>query len=353
MSIRYRLLLALGIAVCALAAQARNEHGPYLLAVAKLEHALVVVDPHTLKVVARVPVGPDPHEAVASGDGSVAYVSNYGTGVYHTLARVDLRSLKVLKPIDLGPLGGPHGLAFVDGEVWFTAEGAKAVGRLNPAGGAVDWILGLGQNRTHMLNVRPDGGEVIAANVESGTMSIARRTAVKDDSLANLPPQALARLKKMGMPKPPEFAWVVTNVQVGRRPEGFDVSPDGKEAWVANVADGTLSIIDLGTDSVVATLPANAKAPDRLRFTPDGKRVLVSSLGGPNMVVMDVASRKVVKLVPVCSASGGVLVQPDGKRAFVACSPDDNIAVVDLESLDVVGRILDIGEPDGLAWAGP
>ena len=39
---------------------------------------------------ARVPVGDDPHEVVASSDGHTAYVSNYGFGAFHTLAVVDL-----------------------------------------------------------------------------------------------------------------------------------------------------------------------------------------------------------------------------------------------------------------------
>jgi DNA-binding beta-propeller fold protein YncE len=34
--------------------------------------ALHVVDPATLRVIARAPVGPDPHEVIASSDGKTA-----------------------------------------------------------------------------------------------------------------------------------------------------------------------------------------------------------------------------------------------------------------------------------------
>ena len=37
------------------------------------------------------------------------------------------------------------------GKVWFTAEGAKAVATYDPASAKIDWIMGTGQNRTHML----------------------------------------------------------------------------------------------------------------------------------------------------------------------------------------------------------
>jgi len=49
-----------------------------LLALAKSDHTVAIVDPATLQVLARLPAGPDPHEIIASDDGKVAYISNYG-----------------------------------------------------------------------------------------------------------------------------------------------------------------------------------------------------------------------------------------------------------------------------------
>src|SRR5579864_9426466 len=103
-----------------------------LLALSKRDHTLSIVDAGTLKVLAKVPVGNDPHEVVASTDGRTAYVSNYGFGTYNTLAVIDLVEQKPLPQIDLGPLRGPHGLAFAGGKVWFTAEVAKAIGSYDP-----------------------------------------------------------------------------------------------------------------------------------------------------------------------------------------------------------------------------
>ena len=99
-----------------------------LLVLSKQGHTLNIVDPATLKIVARAPVGEDPHEVIASADGSTAYVSNYGGGTLHSLAAIDLVSRKALESIDLGALRGPHGLTFVGGKVWFTVEGSKAIG---------------------------------------------------------------------------------------------------------------------------------------------------------------------------------------------------------------------------------
>src|SRR5450755_2431000 len=110
-----------------------------LLALSKADHILAIVDPVTLKVIARVPVGSDPHEVIASADGKTAYVTNYGGGSFHELNVIDLVAQKPLSNIDTRPLIGPHGLTFADGKVWFTAEGSKSVGRYDPLSRQMEW----------------------------------------------------------------------------------------------------------------------------------------------------------------------------------------------------------------------
>jgi YVTN family beta-propeller protein len=326
--------------------------GP-LLVLSKRDHTLSIVDVSSLQVVAKAPVGDDPHEVIASDDGTVAYVSNYGFGAYNTLAVVDLITQKAGSPIDLGPLHGPHGLAFAGGKTWFTAEAAKAIGRYDPSTHKVDWILGTGQNRTHMIYVSADGQHIVTTNVNSGTVSV-----IEQEPVHMGPPPPGVRPPSGGagvtIPGPTNGRilrtdWNETVIRVGNGSEGFDVSPDGKEIWVANAQDGTISIIDFHEKKVMETVAANVPGANRLKFTPDGRRVLVSS--GPELVVLDASSRKVVKRIAVGHGSAGILVQPDGARAFVACGPDNYVAVVDLQSLEVTGHIEAGGEPDGMAWA--
>ena len=138
-------------------------------------------------------------------------------------------------------------------------------------------------------------------------------------------------------------------VKVGGGSEGFDVSPDRRQAWVANAWDGTISVIDIDAKKVTETIAANARGANRLKFTPDGGMVLVSA--GPELVIFDVATKKEKKRIPIGHGSGGVLVQPDGARAYVACSADDYVVVLDLKTLEIAGHIKAGGNPDGLAWA--
>lgn len=309
-----------------------------LLALSKADHTLAIVDPVALKVIARVPVGSDPHEVIASADGKTAYVSIYGGGSLHEINVIDLVGQKALPTLDTRPLYGPHGLDFSGGKVWFSAEGSKSVGRYDPGTGIFDWSMGTGQDRTHMVYVTADQKRVYTTNVSSGTVSILADTLIQPGGFA--PPGA----------KPHE-EWTQTIIPVSRGSEGFDVSPDGKELWTAASDDGTISVIDLPSRKLVAKIDAKALGANRLKFTPDGKRVMISSLRNGNLLVYDAASHKELKKVNIGHGAAGILMDPDGSRAFVGCTADNYVAVIDLRTLEVSSHIDVGGGPDGLAWA--
>jgi len=331
-----------------------------LLVLSKQDHSLAIVDPADLHVVARIPVGDDPHEVVASADGKTAYVSNYGFGAFHTLCVVDLIGQRRVRFIDLGALRGPHGLQFALGKVFFTAEAAKAIGSYDPATATVDWIMGTGQDRTHMLYVFPDGKRIATTNVNSATVTLMEQVTARPmgPPPGMMPPGSGASGQRQGPPPgsqmgppppPPGPNWELTVIPVGRGSEGFEISPDFKEAWVANAQDGTISMIDLASKKVTATLDISAHGANRLKFTPDGKLALISA--GPEVVVVDAAAHQVVKRLRTGGNEGGIEMQPDGARAYVATGGANYVAVIDLKTLEIVGKIDAGGGPDGLAWA--
>jgi YVTN family beta-propeller protein len=334
--------LLAGFVITSTGCVAQSTPAKSLLALSKGDHIMAIIDPVTLKVIAKVPVGPDPHEVIASSDGKTAYVSNAYSSPFQEIDMIDLIAQKALPKIDIKPLLNPHGLMFANGKLWFSAEGSKCVGRVDPASAQVDWCLGTGQDRTHMIYVTPDAKNIYTTNVNAGTVSIIVDT--------TLPPP----VGPNGQPFPgaqPRREWVQTVVPVSKGSEGFDVSPDGRELWTASAQDGTISIIDIPARSLSAKLDAKALGANRLKFTPDGKRVLVSSLRNGDLIFYDVASRKELKRVNIGHGAAGILVDTDGSRAFIGCTADNYVAVVDLKTLEVTGHIDIGGGPDGLAWA--
>ncbi|HEY6181342.1 MAG TPA: cytochrome D1 domain-containing protein, partial [Terriglobales bacterium] len=145
--------------------------------------------------------------------------------------------------------------------------------------------------------------------------------------------------------------WSATNIAVGKGPEGGDSSPDGREFWAANSADGSVSVIDVGTKKVVQTLDVRTNRSNRLKFTPDGKLVLISDLGNNGLLVIDAASRKEVKRLNLGRQPEGILIVPDGSRAYVAVAGENAVAMLDLKTLEVTARISTGKGPDGLGWA--
>jgi YVTN family beta-propeller protein len=296
---------------------------------------LAIIDPVTLKVLARIPAAGDPHEVIASSDGTRAYVSSYGGpgSDLHTITVIDLLSRKVLRPIDVDPLHSTHGLDFAGGELYFTAETNRVVARYNPATRRVDWIMGTGEFRSHMIMVGNDSNHIFVSNPGSGTISIIQQAA----------------LPAGGSTAPPRTQWAVTTVPAGRGSEGFDVSPDGRELWTANAGDDSVTVIDVATAKANETFSIPLQDANRLKFTPGGKYVLVSGLG--NLIILDARSHRVVKRLDLGAGAAGILMDPDGHRAFVAVSGGNEVAVVDLRDFRVTGLIKGLEAPDGMAWA--
>jgi YVTN family beta-propeller protein len=325
-AIHFILALAFLFLVTLTPAQSQTP-SPALLVLDKEDNMLSIIDPATLKTVARILTGEGPHEIAVSDDGKLAFIANYGARTPgNTLSVMDLLAQKELRRVDLGALRRPHGITFADGKVWFTAEENQAVARYSPETNKVDEVLPVGQKRTHMLVFSKERSQLFTSNIESDSITLFHRRSGPS-------------------------GWSATNIPVGKGPEGADLSPDGREFWAANSGDGTVSIIDLAAKKVAQSLDIHTKRSNRLKFTPDGKLILVSDLSGNELIILDAASRKEVKRLNVGRQPEGILIPPDGSRAYVAVAGDKTVAVLDLRTLEVTARISTDNGPDGMAWA--
>jgi YVTN family beta-propeller protein len=273
-----------------------------------------------------VKTGDGPHELAVSADGKTAFASNYWDRVPGTsLSVIDLAARRERR-VELLPLKAPHGLFVSEGKVYFTAEANRAIGSYDPVSGKIERVVTTGQGGAHMVVVSADGTTLFASNVGDDSVTIAERSVDKP-----------AR-------------WRTTTVRTGRGPEGFDLSPDGRELWVAHSGDGGISVVDTAARKVAAKFDIGTKRSNRLKFTPDGRHVLVSDLDAGDLVVVDAHAHAVTKRLRLGAEPEGVLIVPDGSRAYVAVSGEDRLAVVDLASFEVTGTVATGRSPDGMAW---
>lgn len=301
---------------------------PVLVTLNKADNTIAIIDPADMKLVAKVATGDGPHEVVLSADGKIAYVANYGAQQPgSTISVVDVATAKELRRVDLAPLMRPHGLQMIGGKVYFTAETNRVIARYDPATNKVDWLMGTGQNGSHMVVGSADQKRFYTANIGSDS--------VTSFEFEGTPP---ARSK-------------VTHVPIGKQPEAIDLSPDGKEIWAGlNVGDA-IDVVDTATNKFKGKISIGGRAY-RVRFTPDGKFVVNTMFATKEILVIDAATRKETKRIKLESAPMGIAFSADGRIAFVSVVDPDAVLKIDLQTGQVLGRVETGKGPDGIAVAG-
>jgi YVTN family beta-propeller protein len=99
-------------------------------------------------------------------------------------------------------------------------------------------------------------------------------------------------------------------------------------AYVPNEGSGTLSVIDIATDMVVAEIAAGKK-PRGTVITKDGQRAFISDQPNNRLVIVDLVKRQASGEVPLGESPEGVGLSPDGRLAAVAIEESNDVAFVD------------------------
>ena len=306
-----------------------------LVALNKADSTLAIIDAATMKLTGKVAVGDSPHEVVLSTDGKTAFVANYGAQTPgSSISMIDTATAKEIRRVDVSPLMRPHGLQFLGSKLYFTSETNRLIARYDPTANKIDWMMGTGQNGSHMVAVSADQKKFYTANIGS-------------DSITSLEFQNV-----------PPAGSKITHIPVGKQPEAIDLSPDGKEVWTGLNVDGMVEIVDTASYKSVAKINIGGR-PYRVKFSPDGKFVYCSMIATKEILVIDAATRKEVKRMKIDNVPLGIVFSADGKTAFVTTVKDDANAAgsdavlkIDLEKMTVVGSVDSGKAPDGIAFAG-
>jgi YVTN family beta-propeller protein len=131
---------------------------------------------------------------------------------------------------------------------------------------------------------------------------------------------------------------VVATVKVGLNSDGVAVTPDGKQAYVANQNTNNVSVIDTSSNSVVATVPVGSN-PTWVAVAPDGKHAYITVELRQRVSVIETATNTVVATVPVGFFPLNIAVTPDGKHAYVGGFGPNSVSVIDTASNTVVATI--------------
>lgn len=319
---RFALFAVLAFTSGTLAAQLPNG---VLIAGNKRANTVTIADLASGRTLAELPTPAGPHESATSSDGRWGVITGYGTQQPgNTLLILDLGARQIARMIDLGSYRRPHGIAFLPGDslIAVTVEANQAVLVVHRERGVVRAIA-TGEQTTHQMSVRADGAVAYTANIRSGSIS--------EITFATGTARSLA---------------------VAPEVEGIGVTPDGREVWVGSNTAGTISIVDVASWTVVATLDQGER-PYRVTISPDGRLAAAALTNQSRIRLIDVASRKEVALMaaPDNAQPVGMTWSRDGTRLYVACQGINAIAEFDIGARRLV-RTIAVGDgPDGVAIA--
>jgi YVTN family beta-propeller protein len=137
---------------------------------------------------------------------------------------------------------------------------------------------------------------------------------------------------------------VVATLPTGTGPHEIAVSPSGKTALVANYGarepGSSLTVLDVPGAKVVKTIDLGEyRRPHGVVFL-DERRALVTSEASKSLLEVNVEAGKVVRAIPTgAEVSHMVAATPDGSRAFVANIGSGSITAVDLKAGKSLGDV--------------
>jgi YVTN family beta-propeller protein len=115
-------------------------------------------------------------------------------------------------------------------------------------------------------------------------------------------------------------------ITVGVMPQSVAVDPTGTRAYVVNSADGTITVIDTATSTVVSTIQVSvdndSAFPEQILFNATGTRAYIKTggvlTGHGQLAVMDPATQAFVARIQLPSTTNGAAIDPEGTFVYVA-----------------------------------
>jgi len=139
---------------------------------------------------------------------------------------------------------------------------------------------------------------------------------------------------------------VVATISVGSEQYAVAITPDGNYAYVTTYASNSVSVIDTSTNTVVATISVGS-GPAGIAITPDGNYAYVANYSSNTVSVIDTGTNTVIATIPVGSEPLGVAITPDGNYAYVANY--SSVSVIDTSTNTVIATISVGSDPEFIA----
>jgi YVTN family beta-propeller protein len=121
---------------------------------------------------------------------------------------------------------------------------------------------------------------------------------------------------------------VVATPAIGGGPTAVVASPNGARLYVLNGSGASVLDIDTATNAILNSTPLGVTQARGMAITPDGSRLYVSTFGSNSLKVVSTATMTVTATIPVGQVPLGVDVSPDGSHVYVAAYSSNAVNVI-------------------------
>jgi YVTN family beta-propeller protein len=137
---------------------------------------------------------------------------------------------------------------------------------------------------------------------------------------------------------------VLKTIQVGARPRGIRLSPDQRSVYVAvsypyqqpsqqQQSEAAANVnkivaIDVASDEVVATYDAGDD-PENFEVSRDGARFYIANEDAGTASVVDLKTNRILQTLVVGAEPEGVALSPDGRWVYVTSETSSSVSVID------------------------
>jgi YVTN family beta-propeller protein len=141
---------------------------------------------------------------------------------------------------------------------------------------------------------------------------------------------------------------IIATVPVGKFPIGIAVDAELDLSIAGNSHDDTVSLIDLNTFQIITALPAG-RQPEGIALNPLSHIALVANHKDDAVTIIDLINQNVIGTVPVGQEPIDIAVDPELNLGMVVNEKDYSVSVIDLSTLRVAGSFLIGKKPRAIA----
>ena len=131
------------------------------------------------------------------------------------------------------------------------------------------------------------------------------------------------------------------SVKVGRGPKSASLDPSQKQLYVPNSLDSTVSVVDIRSRAVIATIPTGSN-PVAVTVHPNRARAYVANAGSGDITIVNTRRMRAMTTLKACGLPLRPVLSASGKRAFISCRGSGTVAVIDT-TRNALARIIPVG----------